>query len=186
MGLKEKQLLLHEYVKNKFKGRKRKWSELPYFSHLISVAEKCVLNNIKLGFEIGLLHDIYEDTPTQSYDLIESLIKMGYTKEEADVISNRVIDLTKTFTKEDYPHLNREQRAINEIKRLRNIHPTSQTIKYIDIMDNCKDIVNKNIEFARIYVPEKLTQLNIMDKGDRCIRKKAIIILSLTNTHLLK
>jgi len=175
---------LDQYVYKHFDKKIRKWTKKLYYSHLENVATKSEKQNIKFGYEIGLLHDIYEDTEVKPHEVVEFLAFNGYTKEDAYYISNCVLDLTKHFTKEKFPALNREQRANAETKRLKGASADIHTIKYFDIMDNCKDVVDVNKKFARIYLPEKLYQLKELDKGDVIIRNKAIQIIKLSIKYL--
>lgn len=117
------------FIVLKHENQVRKYTGEPYHFHLRNVAdmadEKC-----RFGYEIGLCHDLFEDTKCTHEELLNTLIRFGYFRNEAEYIVNCVIELTDVFTSDSFPQLNRAKRKAEEAKRLHKICYESQTVKY--------------------------------------------------------
>ncbi len=168
--------------------QKRKYTGEPYHFHLRSVANMAD-RQCRFGYEIGLCHDLLEDTECTEGELFNALVRFGYTENEAKFITERVVDLTDVYTHDNYPHLNRYIRKSLEAKRLHKIHPDSQTVKYCDLIDNTSSIVEHDKGFAVKYLEEKKTILNGMKQGNpqmlrkcRTVLKKALKTLNKIGT----
>lgn len=78
-------------------------------NHLKAVAnmadEKC-----RFGYEIGLCHDLFEDTDCTEIELRQALDRFGYSYAEQFIIVSGVVDLTDIYTPELFPQLNRAKR----------------------------------------------------------------------------
>lgn len=161
------------FVKAKHVEQKRKYTHEPYFTHVQAVAEmadgKC-----NFGWEIGLCHDLFEDTDCILPELFEALMYFGYTEYEASDICDAVDELTDVYTHEAYEELNRKARKKLEAERLHKISPAAQTVKYCDLIDNSSSIVDHDPGFAKTYIPEKEYILNGMDKGNKELYEKAL------------
>lgn len=161
------------FVVLKHDMQKRKYTNEPYYTHVRAVADmadgKC-----KFGYEIGLCHDLLEDTDCTGAQLTEALLRFGYDVDEAWIIFNAVSDLTDKFTPEAYPDLNRKSRKLLEAERLHNACPTAQTVKYCDLIHNTESIVAYDRGFALKYIPEKEQILSGMNKGHKLLYKKAL------------
>lgn len=153
--------------------QKRKYTNLPYLSHLQAVA-KMVDGKCDFGYEIALCHDLIEDTDCTPYELGEALERFGYSSFEVASIVGCVIELTDVYTHEKFSGLNRKQRKRSEALRLHNISPEAQTVKYCDIIDNSQSILEHDKGFARIYIPELQMVLDGMNKGDAELYKQAL------------
>ena len=81
---------MYLFIQKEFNLYKRKYTEEPYFNHLVAVAKNCSFHNIKYGYEIGLCHDLFEDTAMLPHEFIEIIVGFGYAKNEAEIISNAV------------------------------------------------------------------------------------------------
>lgn len=145
--------------------QKRKYTGEDYSVHLKAVADMADKFSLKMGYEIGLCHDLLEDTAVSFSELKEYLLRIGYSKEETDFIADGVFDLTDAYTTEYYPTLNRTKRKRLECERMSKISPNSQSIKYCDLIDNTKSIVQYDEGFAKVYLKEKLELLSVMGKG---------------------
>lgn len=152
--------------------QKRKYTGEEYSVHLKAVSELADSYGLTLGYEIGLCHDLLEDTHVTAYDLTEFLVR-HYTNTETDFIVNSVIELTDVYTHDAYPNLNRKARKSLEVKRMANISENSQSIKYCDLIDNTKSIINNDPNFAKVYLKEKQELLNVMYKGNKELYKLA-------------
>jgi (p)ppGpp synthase/HD superfamily hydrolase len=167
---------LTNWVKQKHKGQIKKYSGQPYFSHLMNVADmaKPVTS---FGYEIGLCHDILEDTKVTENELFEALLSFGYSENEANYITIRVVELTDIFTSEAYPELSRETRKELEISQMPKISPGAQTVKYCDLIDNMNLVIKFDHENTYQYLQKKKRLLNSMIDGNEKIRRQALEII---------
>jgi hypothetical protein len=166
MNLQDKRKLLLEFVTLKHKDQVRKYTFESYVeSHLIpiaSVSDQYIIH----GYEIGLCHDILEDTDCSASELINFLLSIEYDIYSVEYIISGVIALTDVFIKEDFPDLNRKRRKELERTRLSMIKGEFQTIKYIDIQNNIFSIYEHDKGFAKIFIDEITQLLLIMRRGD--------------------
>lgn len=154
-------------------GQIRKYTFEPYINHCIEVAEMAVANHISFGFEIGLFHDLLEDTLCTTED-IRSILFSFYLKDEIDFIVNGVVSLTDIYVPANFPHLNRLKRKTLEAERLANILPVYQSVKYCDLINNTKSIVLHDPKFAVNFLAEKHCILNLMNKGNINLYNEAL------------
>lgn len=164
---------LYAFVTLKHHQQKRKYTNEPYFNHVKAVAEmadgKC-----KFGYEIGLCHDLLEDTDCTYNELLTALMRFGYEHTDSIFICNRVQDLTDVYTHEDYPLMNRVARKAAEAIRLHSVHPVSQTVKYCDLIHNTSSIVEYDKGFAKVYLAEKRVIMAGMYMGNKILYKKCM------------
>ncbi|KAA0988933.1 metal-dependent phosphohydrolase [Dyadobacter aurulentus] len=167
MELTERQWQLFDFVKQLHGSQKRKYSGQPYYTHLLSVADR-VSGYVQSGceIEIALCHDLIEDTECSLATLSSLLISLGYSVEEDAEILASVDDLTDKYTSSRYPKLNRKQRKLMEAARIILSRPIAQTVKYADIMDNILSITAEDPSFARIYLAEIDQYIWRIDKGN--------------------
>lgn len=171
-------LHLYAFVCLKHHGQVRKYTGEPYFNHLKAVAEMAD-SKCKFGYEIGLCHDLLEDTDCARHELYSAILRFGYSIYDACFICDRVDELTDQFTPEAYPEFNRKKRKALEAERLWTISPDAQTVKYCDIINNSESILQHDPGFAKKYIPEMKMVLDGMDKGDQELYKKALELLNL-------
>jgi (p)ppGpp synthase/HD superfamily hydrolase len=130
-------------------GQLRKYTNEPYINHSIRVVEmvsKHTTNEHVIA--AAYLHDVVEDCGVT----IRKINGMfGYR------VGAMVQDVTKVSS-----HLNgdRDFRLQLEIDHLKNALVESKIIKIADIIDNTKDICEHDIEFAKVYLPEKYAILH--------------------------
>lgn len=180
MKLNERQLVLFEWVKKCHGAQMRKYTFVPYWTHLLSVAEIVAPYDPEgnsLLIEIALCHDLLEDTSVSAPALAAHLINMGYSVGDTTRIVRNVQDLTDKFTHRDYPELNRFSRKVLESGILMNISPVAQTVKYADIIHNMKSIGEQDPNFAKIVVREVLMYLPNMDKGNPDLYKQCCDVI---------
>lgn len=161
--MNKKQLI--KFVTEAHKGQTRKGTDEPYLNHVLRVAQMAH-DKIKKGhyaYEIGLCHDLIEDTTVTDYWLLKNLIHFGYPLQIAYHIMNNVIALTDYYTRENYPHDNRYDRKTMEFNRLSAISPLAQNIKACDIIDNIKDMKLEAV-FGDIYIEEKKAEIDQLPK----------------------
>ena len=169
---------MYYFLQKEFSAFKRKYTNEPYFSHLEDVAEKCAFHDIKLGYEIGLAHDLFEDTKMTPHEFIEIICGFGYERPEAEFISNVCLELTNEYSHEKYPKLNRKERTDMEAFRLANVSPIAQSVKCCDIMSNCSDIVDKDYGFATHYLVEKENVVSKMKNINEFIQLRVESVLT--------
>lgn len=152
----------------------RKYASEPYIRHPERVMETCKKYTSDIHIlSAALLHDVLEDTPVTEKEMFDFLEQISDT-ETANKIMSLVVDLTDVFVKEDYPQWNRRKRKALEVERLVNTSPDSQTIKYADIIDNAKDIVRDDKDFAVVFLRECKSLLKKLDKGDPGLYLRAV------------
>ena len=167
MDFQEKLQLCIDFAKKSHFGQKRKNLIDDFVVHPIGVMKILLVkfeNDLRI-LAAALFHDILEDTLTNKEDIKNFLITI---MEESDVnfTLQLIIDLTDVFTFKDYPELNRRQRKEKERQRLSKIHPFAQTIKYCDIINNCKDLDLLSKEFNLMYLEESELTLDNLNDGD--------------------
>lgn len=170
----ESQTNLLNFVTIQHGAQKRKYTGAPYVVHLVAVAECANQYDLKLGYEIGLCHDLFEDTACTDEQLRTSLEAYGYTSPEIDFILKGTWDLTDRYIAADYPNFNRKERKKMEVERLATISPNSQSVKYCDLIDNTKSIIMHDKNFARVYLGEKESLLKVMNKGNKLLYELAL------------
>jgi (p)ppGpp synthase/HD superfamily hydrolase len=132
-------------------NQKRKYSGDPYIVHPERVAYGVFLsggndNEIMAAF----LHDVPEDTQKTLNDI---LMEFGI------VVAMIVAGVTKTTTSRDGT---REQRQTIELENLSKSPSSSKKVKFEDIKDNVYDLHIDNPKFCKIYLPEKLKQIEVL------------------------
>jgi (p)ppGpp synthase/HD superfamily hydrolase len=155
----------------------RKYTPERYIVHPIRVMGICKQYTQQISMlGAALLHDVLEDTPMTKNQLYDFLRKLLDEKQAVDTV-NLVVELSDVYVKSDYPHLNRKQRKAKEADRIRQTSAAAQTIKYADIIDNCKEIVKYDRQFAPIFLRECLHLLTIMEKGNVELRQIAFDLI---------
>lgn len=154
-------------------GQKRKYTFEPYINHCIEVAEMAETNSIPFGYEIGLFHDLLEDTLC-SIESIRIILFPKYLDNEIDFIINGVVSLTDIYVPVNFPYLNREKRKVLEAERLSGILPAYQSVKYCDLINNTSSIVDHDPKFAMYYLAEKKYMLSLMNKGNNKLYNEAL------------
>lgn len=135
-------------------GQIRKFSKLPYFLHLQSVANMVQYYS---GYEDDIissyLHDALEDTDT-TLDIIE--------KEFGPSVAYTVKNLTsvgKNFG-------TRAERKVADNIILSKANYAVQTIKCADILDNVSSMLACDPEFGKKYLLEKIETVSMFKKAD--------------------
>ncbi|MDC1068979.1 metal-dependent phosphohydrolase [Candidatus Kapabacteria bacterium] len=168
--MNHKQELFFEFVKQQHADQKRKYTGEPYWTHVFTVAKIASEYQNDL-VEISLGHDLLEDTVCTDSTLESRLLIIGYNSKTTNFIVNGIIDLTDVYTPDNYPNLNRRERKLKEAGRLGNIHPSSQTVKYADLIHNTSSIIKYDKVFAKTYLAEKIEILKLMREGNKSLLK---------------
>lgn len=169
MNRKEKLLT---WIEKQHEGQLIKDTSEPYLNHLTEVARLASI--IPLGYEIGLCHDLFEETKITESDLKSALTTFNYNQAEADIISIAVTELTDVFTKKDYPDLSKSVRKKMEAERLANISPAAQTVKYADLIYNIGWMLEHDRKHVKKYLKRKRLLIKYMKAGHTFLRDQVI------------
>ncbi|GAC1313646.1 MAG: hypothetical protein NVSMB24_37160 [Mucilaginibacter sp.] len=168
--------LLTKWVAKKHDGQVIKSTAHPYCNHPVVVAT-LAKPAFALGYEIGLCHDLLEDTDTTKNELLDILLNFEYSDAEARIITTRVVELTDVFTAAAYPGLGKAARKELEAKRLQTISPEAQTVKYCDLVDNIDWVLKHDQKRAKQYLLKKQFLLADMALGDKELRQLALNLI---------
>jgi (p)ppGpp synthase/HD superfamily hydrolase len=167
-----------EFADNAHGEQRRKYTPERYIVHPIRVMETCRrVTNDTCILAAAILHDVLEDTEVEHAQL-ESFLKTQMNDDMALRTLQLVVDLTDVYVKKDYPKLNRRSRKSKELLRLEKTSPDSQTIKYADIIDNSKEIVEHDPDFAKVFLYECRTNLKKMDQGNQELYHEAVNLVN--------
>ncbi|HYH16595.1 MAG TPA: HD domain-containing protein [Flavisolibacter sp.] len=167
-----------EFAGEAHKGQQRKYTPEPYIVHPVRVMEMCRSYSQELPvLAAALLHDVLEDTRIDKAALTAFLNSIMIEK-DASQTADLVIELTDVYIKERYPKWNRKKRKSKEADRIKKTSAQSQTVKYADIIDNCREIVDHDPEFANRFLRECRDLLKCMPKGHPELYRLAIDIVN--------
>jgi (p)ppGpp synthase/HD superfamily hydrolase len=151
----------------------RKYTPERYIAHPLRVMHLCsAFTTDETILASALLHDVLEDTEVTPEDIRTFLFPL-LGKQGTEKTLHLVTELTDVYIKRDYPHLNRRKRKQMERARMAGISPEAQTVKYADILDNCREIVSHDPSFARVFLRECKHLLKHMTKGNAQLYKAA-------------
>ena len=173
-----RQGVLLDFVKSMHGNQKRKYTDEPYWHHVLNVGMLASTSEMAYTFEIGLCHDLIEDTPCTLGQLLDALLSGGYELWQAQAIVVAVHELTDVYVNQGrYKKWNRAKRKAMEALRLSNVGYVAQTVKYADIIDNAGSICEHDPKFGEVYLREISQLLAVMDKGHDGLygRAKAIV-----------
>lgn len=154
--------------------QRRKYTPERYIVHPVRVMEICgrYSHSIPL-LAAALLHDVLEDTPVTREE-IYSFLKTIMAQDEAHACIEMVVELTDVYTKDAFPQWNRRTRKEKEAERISRSSPGAQTIKYADIIDNCREIVQYDRQFGPKFLRECRQLLGVMQAGNRELYQLAL------------
>ena len=164
---------LTDWVASKHHGQIIKRTDEPYFNHLLAVAE-FAKSAVELGYEIGLCHDLLEDTNTTAQELFDALLSFNYSDTESRQITGCVLELTDVFTANAYPDLSKKQRKKKESVRLTTIRPAAQSVKYGDLIYNIHWMLKFDHKHAKQYLKNKRKLLTGLISGDSYLHQQAL------------
>ncbi|HYD22693.1 MAG TPA: HD domain-containing protein [Flavipsychrobacter sp.] len=157
--------------------QRRKYTPERYIVHPIRVMKMCADYTKELPvLAAALLHDVLEDTPVGEED-IRDFLRTIMTAEQASQTTELVVELTDIYTKSAYRHWNRRKRKAKEAARIQQASGKAQTVKYADIIDNCKEIVEHDPDFAGVFLLECRGLLDMMQNGHPGLRAEAFEIV---------
>jgi (p)ppGpp synthase/HD superfamily hydrolase len=155
----------------------RKYTPDRYIVHPERVMEICrrFTSSVPI-LAAALLHDVLEDTSTTKHQIQDFLLTLMNEKDAKHTL-RLVVELTDIYTKSNYPQLNRKKRKAKEAERLGQASTDAQLIKYADIIDNVKEIVDHDADFADVFLHECKLLLKSMNKGNQELYKEAINVV---------
>lgn len=135
--------------------QRRKYTGEPYIVHPAAVVElvRSVPHTPKM-IAAAWLHDTVEDTPA-TLTHIENLFG-----EEVAALVEMLTDVSKP---EDG---NRAKRKAIDRAHTAKASPAAKTIKLADLIDNTRSIVERDPDFAKVYLAEKRLLLEVLTEGD--------------------
>lgn len=142
--------------------QRRKYTNEPYINHPAAVAE--LVRSVPHTEEMlcaAWLHDVVEDTPCTLTE-VEQAFGM--------VVASLVDMLTDVSKPEDG---NRATRKALDREHTANASPQAKTIKLADLIDNTHSILERDPDFARVYMREKARLLRVLTEGDPTLYRKA-------------
>jgi hypothetical protein len=154
---------------------RRKYSGQAYAVHLDQVAK--IVSSITDDQEMiaaAWLHDTVEDTPATFNDI---------EREFGDSVAQLVRELTDISKPGDG---NRSARKAIDRQHLEQASARGQTIKLADLIDNCKDITRHDARFARVYLNEMGSLLQVLTKADEVLMRRAQKTMSKSLSQLGK
>jgi (p)ppGpp synthase/HD superfamily hydrolase len=147
-------------------GQKRKYTGCEYVTHCEAVV--AILRDAGITDEATLvaamLHDTIEDTDTKFIDIF---FEFGHD----------IAELVEWLTDCETPH-NRATRKALDRERLSRAPAAAQSIKVADLIDNTASIVERDPNFAVIYMREKALLLPLLTMADEGLRRRAAELLA--------
>jgi (p)ppGpp synthase/HD superfamily hydrolase len=152
----------------------RKYTPERYIVHPVRVMEMCRVHHATLPvLAAALLHDVLEDTAVSQQQMAAFLLTV-MEEGEAKRTIELVVELTDVYTKKKYSRWNRRKRKEKEARRIEQTSGDSQTVKYADIIDNCREIAVHDPEFATVFLNECRMLLKRMPRGNPGLYRQAI------------
>jgi (p)ppGpp synthase/HD superfamily hydrolase len=174
MSLEDTLEKVRQFADEAHDGQMRKYSPERYIVHPVRVMEICRDYDNRLPvLAAALLHDVLEDTEVNEKALdsfLKSVMSYGAARETLQLVNA----LTDVYVKSAYPQWNRDTRKAKERERIAHTSATSQTIKYADIIDNCREIVAHDPGFAPRFLKECRSILQVAQKGNSRLYHLAI------------
>jgi (p)ppGpp synthase/HD superfamily hydrolase len=150
-----------DFARKAHGDQKRKYTGVPYWHHLQEVARTLMQYSATPDvIAAGWLHDTLEDTKATYQEL-----RMSFGEGIADLVVE-VTDVSRPDSGNTPEGVgNRPLRKAIDRQFVAGASWKGQMIKCADILSNTPDIVDHDIGFARIYVPEKGLLINELDKA---------------------
>jgi (p)ppGpp synthase/HD superfamily hydrolase len=169
---------IRQFADNAHDGQLRKYTPERYIVHPVRVMEICQQYDNRLPvLSAALLHDVLEDTEIDEPTLgqfLNSVLSYDAARETLKLVK----ELTDVYVKTAYPQWNRDIRKSKERERIARTSAASQTVKYADIIDNCREIVTHDRNFAPRFLKECQSVLLVAKKGNRLLYEQALATIN--------
>lgn len=149
------------------------YTEEPYVVHpeaVVALLSRFTSDSVTLA--AAWLHDVLEDTKV-TFEILQ--------REFGDDVASIVRMVSKVSRRVDG---NRAVRAVIDRKHYASGSAIAQDIKLVDAVVNVRTIVERDPEFAGVYVPEKAALLAALNKGNSSIWKHAHRVITATELDL--
>ena len=147
--------------------QRRKYTGEPYIAHPAAVVDLVrSVPHTEAMICAAWLHDTVEDTPI-TLDEIERVF--GFD------VATLVEMLTDVSKRSDG---NRKARKAIDRAHTAQASPAAKTIKLADLIDNTRSIVERDPEFAKVYLAEKALLIEVLRDGDPALWAKAAAMLT--------
>lgn len=174
------QCALRNWVAQQHQGQLIKRTTEHYFNHLLRIAEMAA-PYISLGYEVGICHDILEKTNVNAKTLFQALLQINYAQNEAQQITDAVVELTDVYTKTAFPNLKKKARKAMEEGRLLTVSPLAQTVKYADLYDNILWMLKFEPSKTPKYLQRKKELISGMTSGNPELRQRVLDFINKVN-----
>ena len=145
---------------------RRKYTQQPYEVHLAAVARTVTeLTGDPEMIAAAWLHDVVEDTPVTLAEVEESF---------GAAVARLVEELTDVSRPGDG---SRARRKAVDREHLAQASPRAKTVKLADLIDNTSDITAHAPGFARVYVPESLALLAVLQEAHPALFERATLVV---------
>lgn len=159
--------------------QKRKYTGNPYIEHPIRVAQLVKeAGGTEEMIAAAYLHDVVEDVSLDRIKAIDNFTNTAFgcglsTEREVRLLYLRlsfgykVASLVEMVTDVSLPtDGNRKARKQKDLEHLAQASPEGKTIKLADLIDNSRDIVKNDPDFAKVYMREKAALLPVLIGGN--------------------
>lgn len=171
--------------------QKRKYTGNPYIEHPIRVAQLVKeAGGTEEMIAAAYLHDVVEDVPYPNFlaaawwfegwdlhdDETYKLLSERSNKLECIefMFNPEVASLVEMVTDVSLPtDGNRKARKQKDLEHLAQASPEGKTIKLADLIDNSRDIVKNDPDFAKVYMREKAALLPHLAEGSEKLYREA-------------
>jgi (p)ppGpp synthase/HD superfamily hydrolase len=156
-------------------GVLRKYGDEPYIVHPQRVAATlAALNFDDEVIAAALLHDVVEDCGVAADELAQRF---------GDRVARLVLEVTDLSRPEDG---NRRIRKAKDRDHLAAASADGQSIKFADLIDNVRDIVEHDRSFAKVFVRETQDLYSVLTKGHPDLRQRLSEVLAMANDALAR
>lgn len=143
-------------------NHRRKYNNEPYHVHLSAVSKLVAsVTDDEEMIAAAWLHDTVEDTQATLED-----VEAAFGQPVAELVE----ELTDVSRPGDG---NRAVRKTIDLRHLAQASRRAKTVKLADLVDNCKDITRHDPRFARVYLSEMNSLLDVLQDGDERLYRRA-------------
>lgn len=143
-------------------GQLRKYTNEPYINHPSAVVELvCSVPHTETMICAAWLHDVVEDTSCTLKEI----------DREFGIEIARLVEMLTDISKPSDGK--RSIRKAIDRDHIASATPSAKTIKLADLIDNTRNIIELDHDFAKVYLAEKFLLLEVLSDGDATLLKMA-------------